>query len=514
MSSDSGESETEAALPTEEETFAAYLAKPLGLSQELITALKRQGITHWQNFENLDADDVKAMCVSLKKPGGEIPNPRANMRGQPPMIANPGVLIPIIIEKRLQQFRYFVHHMLRTQRQVILAHATLAHLTDVHKMEKEDENSTAPTLPKKIEKVDTVGVRNAMEDLDTYLAIKRGATGVPLAYVTRESSQLPSKDLGYGRPTPVEEMIRRAPHSGNDYLADNRDVWEVINHVAHGGPAWGWVSDYSRSKDGRKAYKSLRKHYLGRSYKKRIAAVAEGKINASWWDGKSRTFTLEQYCANLKGYFTDLSESGETVDETRKIRILLNGITAPEMEVAVKNVIGREDDFDDFEDVVDYLLTTQDQTRARGRTQSARAVGTVGSNRNGDGSGRGSGHGRGGRGGRGNRDGKRGRGGNGRGGRGGHGGPNPAPYIPYHKWKDMSQEERDAHRKKHEKHQLETLNRTIKALNRRNGYDNSSETTSITTTSSSPQITEISRSDVNDRSVGAVMSQRANRNQN
>jgi hypothetical protein len=118
-------------------------------------------------------------------------------------------------------------------------------------------------------------------------------------------------------------MIALAPHTGAVYQCNNNTVWNVIRHVTHGGPAWNWVSAHQRSCDGRAAYLALKSHYLGETFTTHIRAIADGQINLAFFDGKARNFTFEKYCEVLNNVFTDLESSGETVDESRKIRMLL-----------------------------------------------------------------------------------------------------------------------------------------------------------------------------------------------
>ena len=52
---------------------------------------------------------------------------------------------------------------------------------------------------------DVKSVRSTIEDLDSYLTQKCGASGIPLAYVTRGSMAVPAKDPGYENPYHITE---------------------------------------------------------------------------------------------------------------------------------------------------------------------------------------------------------------------------------------------------------------------------------------------------------------------
>jgi hypothetical protein len=105
--------------------------------------------------------------------------------------------------------------------------------------------------------------------------MKRGVDGVLLAYVTRKATEIPEDAPDYGEPTFDDEMILRAPHTGNTYQQDNRLVWTMLQSVFHGGPGWNWVSSFARSANGHAAYVAVNQHYLGEAFQSRIRAAAD-----------------------------------------------------------------------------------------------------------------------------------------------------------------------------------------------------------------------------------------------
>ena len=163
-------------------------------------------------------------------------------------------------------------------------------------------------MPTPLAKIDDVRV--TLENIDDYFRRKLGDPGCPLAYITRDTVTLPAVDLGFGQPSYYDKMIDRAPHTVVSYQHDKVTVWNVIRHVTHGGPAWNWVSSFSRTFDGRAAYLALKSHYLGDSFVSRIRAPADNHLGTAFYDGKSRSFTFEHYCARLNNAFADLEGSG------------------------------------------------------------------------------------------------------------------------------------------------------------------------------------------------------------
>ena len=108
-----------------------------------------------------------------------------------------------------------------------------------------------------------------------------------------------------------------------EFPRDNIQVWAVIRHICHGGPAWSWVSRYARQDNGRDTYLALKGHYLGEAYISRMHASADKMMKTAFYDRRSRNFTYEKYCEILIQAFNDIEETGEDVTEERKMRTFL-----------------------------------------------------------------------------------------------------------------------------------------------------------------------------------------------
>ena len=55
-------------------------------------AVNNEGIDSVETLETLGDEDVKNLCLTLRRPGGEVVNPQAGLPGQPLMIRNDGVV--------------------------------------------------------------------------------------------------------------------------------------------------------------------------------------------------------------------------------------------------------------------------------------------------------------------------------------------------------------------------------------------------------------------------------------
>ena len=135
--------------------------------------------------------------------------------------------------------------------------------------------------------------------------------GSPLAYVTREEVLLPEdvdgeEDPGEGLPTLQEESVCRTRRDGSHWDTDNQAVWKIIRALAHGGPAWNWVSSHAKKRDGRSAYLDLKKYYLGSSFVAKTISDATSNLKTIFYNGRSKNFTFESFCGKLNKAFTDL----------------------------------------------------------------------------------------------------------------------------------------------------------------------------------------------------------------
>jgi hypothetical protein len=373
----------------EQVQFDAYMANVLGIAQaDIRNALRAQGLSTVNDFVSLSESDIEDVCKIIRRPGGTIPNPAFGGgqagRGQPPVLPNPGLQIGHLHEKRLKMLRYFVFHLQRVQRNFDPAIATMNTLQEIYLLKEVDDEDRKPDLPEKLTKTDKV--REVIENIESVLLAMKGINGVPLLYVVRDLVPLPTGigediDLGFGLPSHTQEMIRRAPHTGVYFREAQKVVWNIIRHVTHGGPGWNWVQSFARAQDGRNAFLSMKRYYLGESYTRRIQLSAENTLSTAFYNGQVRTFKFGDYVDKLKGAFSDIESTGEVIDPQRKIRILMQGISDARLKTGKATVIANPNIYTDFETVVNFLVTLLSEeesmavaTRSHQRTVSAMKV--------------------------------------------------------------------------------------------------------------------------------------------
>ena len=118
-------------------------------------ALNAQGLTSVYDFDALSEDDVAKICSNARKPGGLIVNP--DPAGVPAMIANPGVLIGHLVEKKLKMLRNYIVHIGKINRTFAAVPPTLNDLTILYRFkEAEDGHDNDIELPGKLTSVENI----------------------------------------------------------------------------------------------------------------------------------------------------------------------------------------------------------------------------------------------------------------------------------------------------------------------------------------------------------------------
>jgi len=63
--------------------------------------------------------------------------------------------------------------------------------------------------------------------------------------------------------TEHEQLTKTVPLYGPDFIIDNGNVYDILKGVILAGPAWPWMQEHNKKRDGHKAWKSLITHYEG-----------------------------------------------------------------------------------------------------------------------------------------------------------------------------------------------------------------------------------------------------------
>ena len=208
-----------------------YLRNVVNVSAATASLIIDQGMNDFDELDGFSEDDMKTLCNTIRRPGGSIPNPRARIAGQPPVIRDPGNVVSMVAEKRLILTAYAAMHQTRTSRPINATTMTRAFIMSLSPLR---EQELVYKDPDPIEKpIKDATMAKWLEGLDNYLMILRGVNKCPLGYVKRDIVAVPehADDPSIGYANMDEEMTARAPHDQYVYSADNRALWHIL-HVA------------------------------------------------------------------------------------------------------------------------------------------------------------------------------------------------------------------------------------------------------------------------------------------
>ena len=130
-------------------------------------AIQDEGLNLITDFTKFDKEDIETLCLSVRKPGGTIPNPNATAPGAPATILNPIFSIPAICEKQLVSAAYTarLYEMIgRTIDPVSMNRARLKKFDEHHVLMEEDKD------PERLPQVSkTFGIVKAMDLVPSHL---------------------------------------------------------------------------------------------------------------------------------------------------------------------------------------------------------------------------------------------------------------------------------------------------------------------------------------------------------
>jgi len=311
---------------------------------QYITDVGRGGMDTIEAFESLTDEQVEDLVKSVRRPGGTIANPNANVAGQPPEITNPGIPISLKAQVNIQLLCKHLRYKTNVGRTVGADPASITleivrRLEDYKKWEKTHEDPEAPTI-----EFNKTSWPRIMDTITEYLRDCLGSTKIPLAYIVRDDVDVPDEaedpdiwtaDSKYS--TIQDELVRRAPHKdGNGvylqhYRDDNVKVYTLIAALTREKECWSYIKNaIGRNRDGRGAYMALKNHYLGPHMVDNEANKAETILATLNYSGETRRWNFERYVrkhVDQHAILDGLTEHGYSgIDDLSKVRHLLNGI--------------------------------------------------------------------------------------------------------------------------------------------------------------------------------------------
>ena len=205
-------------------SFRTYLRDVIGIPdpRERREAVQAEGLGVLADFLEFDKEAIEIVCSSIRKPGGTIPNPNANVQGAPATIPNPGFSIPAICEKRLIAASYTakIYDMIGRAINADTMSRSRIKKFDTHRLLMEDHED-----PEKLQVVSkTFGIVKAMDIVPSHLRDRLGVRKVPLSYVIRETADTGNAPLPMAN-QPVSTgftllILHTFVHTGIFYLCD------------------------------------------------------------------------------------------------------------------------------------------------------------------------------------------------------------------------------------------------------------------------------------------------------
>ena len=386
------------------ESTIAMFRRVLSFSEEAATALyDDQHITTFDILREFDDESIKELGRSFSREGHPI---------------------SILSQNRLKLLVFWAKHRWRTCRGVddlteVDYDQDLQPLADQKKLEQDLDVSNEPEPPKMTLTATTAAA--SFTHMKSYLSKCRGRLGIPLDYVVR--AQLkgpmdapedgPEDPPAFGYPdSPYEtidaEMTARAailnPNMTHAQLArplddleahgpftptfiqDAARVFDILDSVWGQSQFWAHAkATAGRTKNGRKAYRTLHAQLLGGQQLVASGAAIMARLQSLRYDGEKRNFTFDKYVAlHVQGHneHEDLRQYGvEPLTDALKILWFQDGITDKSLDAVRASINADPTRFTAFQAVqeayVSFKLRQKATEPPRGRqVASVRAAGT------------------------------------------------------------------------------------------------------------------------------------------
>ena len=180
----------------------------------------------------------------------------------------PGVFISFSAKQYLAMAAYHLRHQKRISRTVDIADVTIKNVIEIRRlMLKEGRYTDEKEV--KFRGWDPEDWPTNICALFYYLMEHLGVTGIPLAYVVRDTHAPGADPIGggkhfHGHPGEEWEMVARAPHMDAEgeplavYLVDRQKVWELIADLCdQEDQYWKIIKPARLARDGRAAFRAL-----------------------------------------------------------------------------------------------------------------------------------------------------------------------------------------------------------------------------------------------------------------
>ncbi len=279
--------------------------------------------------------------------------------------------VTVEVEEDLERTAIFSRYTFVTQRQMDFQFATKENLNTLFDWYVQQAEDPSTDTVSKFS--DSSNKREWFESIQNYLSEKKGAIKMPLLYVIRAEDPVvtnPNDIWGQAAPDFNEDLRTRARHDGCFWKADNTAVWPFLHSKCHGTTAWTTISIHEKEADGRKAYLSLIRQYMGPDIQRVLACRAEQFLEHAHFDNKSRNFTYDKFVGRMRQAFIDLGPE-DKMSEKRKVTKLMQAWQVDNLKHLDAMVTGDPVRSTNFEEAAAFLgdqmtaLQTKNQSNRR-----------------------------------------------------------------------------------------------------------------------------------------------------
>ena len=132
----------------------------------------------------------------------------------------------------------------------------------------------------------------------------------------------------------------RTIHFGDDFRTDNKVFWAMLEGALLNSDPFNLIAEYSKTKDGFKAWKALKAHFEGEDYIQVVREEAMAKLKNVHYKGETRGFKWENYVSShIKAHKQLLDvgyNNGMGLDNATKIQFFRSNIVPQaDMQVAL-----------------------------------------------------------------------------------------------------------------------------------------------------------------------------------
>ena len=349
--------------------------------------LMTEGITNVMDLEEFNDEDIKSVQENLRKPAGTIVDPDdENER-----IARPSYVLGAKSVKRLKIAASAVRYYMTVGREIT---AENMHFQNV--LKNFGEQWDAIIQKGKMDEPDVPKITRALpivrwtESFEDFLHQVQGSRHIALAYLIREDAvpRDPAPPLLNHRCYSAEhksvmgELIARANHDHTMYTDDNQKLYSFLEEATRTTQYASSIRPFSRSKDGREAYLSIKRQYAGKDKWQAEIKKQENFIHTRVWKGNSN-FTLESFITQHRAAHVSLQRCAQAVphqipNERTRVIHLTDAIQCSDapLQAAIAHIKSQSDDpggmANNFEEAAAYLLQFCPVSKKRKTTSSER----------------------------------------------------------------------------------------------------------------------------------------------